>query len=325
MKPKLILLSTLALVGATLATGCSSDPAKTQIGILQFGSFEALEKAKDGFKEVLEKSELKDKIEITLLNPAANSADNATMAATLASSSDLVYGIATPSATALKTSVASLGAATPVLFSAVTNPSGAKLVENLEEPEGNCTGVVDLGPIEEELDILSRFPNIDKIASFFTSTEVNSKYQVDIAEAWMDRNEIEHTRVTITAASEIKSALASIPSDVDAVFLPTDDTIANKMAEVKAANDERVDKLIIVGSDTGMIEGCTFAMGVDYHECGIQAGQMALKILQEKKPIKEIPVERCDTNNLFVNKTLADSLGIEIPSSIFSIPGVVVK
>ncbi|MBO4541185.1 MAG: ABC transporter substrate-binding protein [Bacilli bacterium] len=317
-------ISLLAIMafGAASLSGCSSS--KTQIGILQFGSFPALEKAKQGFVDALKKSSIADSVEITIKNPAANSADNASMASTLAASCDLLYGVATPSASALKTAVSSLGANTPVLFSAVTNPVGANLLTNTEAPEGNCTGVVDLGPIAEELEILTKFPGIDKVASFFTSTEVNSVYQADIAEEWMDAHNISHERKTITSAAEIGSALAAIGDDVDAVFLPTDDTIANSIGAVKQANDVRTKKLIIVGSDTGMIEGSTFALGVDYYQCGVQAGEMAIKILKDKKSLSEIRVESCDTSEVVINQTWATALGIEIPAEVLAMEGATI-
>ncbi len=310
----------LIAMSALMLSGCGASN-KTQIGVLQFGSFEALEKAKQGFVDVINKSSIANDVQITVKNAAASSADNTSFASTLASSSSLVYGVATPSASALKNAVAGVGNNIPVLFSAVTNAIGANLVTNLEAPEGNCTGVLDIGPIDEELEILAKFDGMDKVCSFYTSTEVNSIYQVEIAEAWMDAHGIEHTRKTITAASEISSAFAAIDGDVDGVFLPTDDTIANAIPTLKAANEARTDKLVLVGSDTGMIDGCVFAMGVDYYECGVQAGEMAVKILKDKKAISEIPVETCDTNNIIINKTLATSLGIEIPEEVLATPG----
>ena len=320
MKRTVILLAAM-LLSAPLAS-CSNG--KTKIGILQFGSFEALEKAKQGFVDALSKSPLAGSIEFDIKNPAADGSTNASMAATLASNSDLLYGVATPSAAALKNSLESLGSDTPLLFSAVTNPVGAKLLKNMDAPEGNCTGVVDLGPIEDELEVLSSFPGVDKIASFFTSTEVNSVYQAEIAERWMDVHGIEHIRKTITSASEIESALSSIGDDVDAIFLPTDDTIANSMPSLKSANESRTKKLLIAGSDTGVIDGCTFAMGVDYYRCGEQAGAMAIKILQDKKSISEIAVESCSQNAIFINKTWAESLGQAIPESVLSMEGATI-
>ena len=321
MKSKMFLLSTLVLLPLALAS-CGSS--KTKIGILQFGSFEALERAKQGFVDVLSKSELADKIEIDVKNAVADSANNSSMAATLAANSDLVYGVATPSASALKNAVDSINSSAPVLFSAVTNAIGANLLKNAEAPEGNCTGVLDIGPIERELEIITSFEGVDKIVSFYTATEVNSVFQVDIAENWMREHNIEFDRKTITNASEITSAFASISSDVDAVFLPTDDTIANSIGVIKNANDARTDKLYIVGSDTGMKDGTTFSMGVDYYQCGVQAGQMALAILKDGKEIKNIPVETCDQTNIIINKTWTESLGLSIPESVLSLEGAII-
>ena len=318
MKPKFLLIP---LFMAALASSCSGGNGKTKIGILQFGSFEALEKAKQGFVDTLNESSLKDKVDIDVKNPNAESATNASMALTLASSKDFLYGIATPSATALKNAVDSFGSSTPVVFSAVTNAIGANLVKNLDKPEGHTTGVLDIGPIAEELEILTEFAGVDKVVSLFTSTEVNSVYQAEIAESWMDENNIDHERKTITNASELSAAISSIGNDVDAIFLPTDDTIANSIEVVKTANEQRSKPLIVVGSDTGMIRGCTFALGVDYYQCGVQAAKMAIAIIQDNKAIADIPVETCDKSNVIINKTLADALQIEVPAKVLGIEG----
>lgn len=322
MKSKMMLLSTV-LMAASLAS-CGGG-GKTRIGVLQFGSFEALEKAKQGFVDAINATPLKDKVVFDIKNAAADGALNSSGASTLAANSELVYGVATPSASALKNAVDSIGSNIPVLFSAVTNALGANLVKSLEEPEGNCTGVLDLGPIEEEISILSKFDNVDKVSIFFTSTEVNSVYQAEIAEAALDELGIAHERRTITNASEISTAFNAIPSDVDAVFLPTDDTIANAISTIKDLNETRTNKLIIVGSDTGLIDSCTFALGVDYYQCGKQAGAMAISLLNKKKTVKQIPVETCDVNSIFINKTWSDRLGISVPEEVLSIEGAVIK
>lgn len=320
MKAKMMLMSTLALALGALTSCISSGGGKTKIGVLQFGSFEALEKAKQGFVDTLNKSDLAGSFEIDVKNAMASSADNTSMAGTLASTSDLLYGIATPSASALKNAAESIASPAPILFSAVTNAVGANLVKDEKKPT-NCTGVLDIGPIDQELDILSKFPDMDKVVSLFTSTEVNSVYQVEIAEAWMREHDISFDRKAITSASEIGSALAAIDSSVDAIFLPTDDTIANAIAQVKAANEARTDKLLIVGSDTGLADACTFAMGVDYYQCGVQAGNMAVDLLKKNKTVGQIPVERCDASSIVINKTLAESLGQTIPAEVLAIEG----
>lgn len=318
MKTKLALFT----IAALLLTGCRGGENKTKIGVLQFGSFEALQKATDGFVDTLNASDLKDKIEITISNPNADGATNSSMASTLAPNNDLLYGVATPSAAALKSAVASFGLDTPVLFSAVTNPVGANLVTSLESPGANCTGVTDLSDIASQLEILSKF-NVHKVASFYTATEVNSVYQADIADAWLKAHNIEHVRKTITNASEISSALdmSSIPADVDALFIPTDDTIANSIGQVKQANETRTDKLIITACDVGMISGTIFCSGINYYSAGVQAAQMAISIIKDGKNPKDIPVQDCATSEITINQTWATALGITIPQEVLSIEG----
>ena len=318
MKKKFALMA----VATLLLTGCGNGNNKTKIGVLQFGSFEALQKATDGFVDTLNNSDLKDKIEITIQNPNADGATNSSMASTLAPNHDLLYGVATPSASALKSAVASFGLDTPVLFSAVTNPVSANLVKSLDKPGGNCTGVTDLSDIASQLDILSKF-DVHKVVSFYTATEVNSVYQADIADAWLKEHNIEHVRKTITSASEISSALdmSSIPADVDALFIPTDDTIANAIGQVKQANETRTDKLIITGCDVGMISGSVFCSGINYYSAGVQAANIAISIIKEGKNPADIPVQDCETSEITINQTWATSLGISIPQEVLSIPG----
>lgn len=318
MKSKFALIA----ISALLLGGCGSGNGKTKIGVLQFGSFEALQKATDGFVDTLKASEIKDKIEIAISNPNADGATNTSMASTLAPNNDLLYGVATPSASALKSAVASFGLDTPVLFSAVTNPVGAKLVTSLDKPGGNCTGVSDLSDIASQLEILTKF-DVHKVVSFYTASEVNSVYQADIADAWLKSHNIEHVRKTITSASEISSALdmSSIPADVDALFIPTDDTISNAIGQVKQANETRTDKLIITACDVGMIGGSIFCSGINYYNAGVQAANMAISIIKEGKKPADIPVQDCQTSEITINQTWATSLGLTIPQEVLNIQG----
>src|SRR5690606_14204572 len=58
---------------------------------------------------------------------------------------DVLVGIATPAAQALAAATRSI----PVVFTAVTDPVGAKLVGNVDKPERNVTGLSDLSPVAQ--------------------------------------------------------------------------------------------------------------------------------------------------------------------------------
>ncbi len=325
---KIVLFATF-LLSASLLAGCGGDETeKTQIGVLQFGSFTALENVKKGFVKTLEGSKLADQISFNIQNPQANSTTNTQMAATLAAESDLVLGIATPSATALKSAVDSVGTGIPVLFAAVTNPIGANLVNDLVLPGENVTGVTDLGPIAEGLQLVLDFGGVDQVTSLFTATETNSVYQAGIAEAFLSSKGVSSSRTTITNAGEITSAIASIPEEVDAVFIATDDTIANSISLVRGAVESldasRSKPLIVFGADSGLVEGTTFSMGIDYEASGVQVAKQALKILQDGAQAGSLSVESCDNHTISINKTFAEKEGLDLPESLLSKEGATI-
>jgi putative ABC transport system substrate-binding protein len=324
MKKNLIVLAAMSLSCLTLAS-CGGETGVKKVGILQFGTFDALTNAKKGFVSALEEAGFKDgeKIKIMVSNPETDSATNKSMADTLASGMDLVYGIATPSATALKNSVDTTGRGIPVIFSAVTDPVGAKLVDALDKPGHNVTGMSDLGPIKDELDLLKLFDGIDKVASLITGTEANSIYQEAIASKVIAANGWAESAKTINNATEITAAVTSIASDVDALWIPTDDTIAANMTAIKSANESRSKPLIVLACDVGMSSGAVVSMGVDYTELGRQAGQQAAKILNGTSPA-DIPVGTGDKSLLTINKTWATSLGLSLPAALLSTAGATI-
>jgi len=321
MKKNLMILAALTLSCFSLVS-CNS--ASKTIGVLKIGSFDALNNAETGFVKGLENAGFVNGKNITLKSDNANGdgATNTAMAQTLASSCDMVLGISTTSATALKAAVDAVGNAIPVLFTAATDPVGARLIKSMDKPGGNVTGTSDLGPIEAEINLLKNFSAIDTVAFLYTQSESNSVVQLKIAQPLIEKAGWTFLSKPVTAANEISSAVSSLSSDVDVLLIPTDNTIAENMANVKAGNEARTGHpLIVAGCDSGMINGSVIAMGVDYYKLGVQTGAMAGKILNGIKPA-DIPAEYNTDAVIKVNQTWATSLGISIPSTITSAQGV---
>lgn len=318
---KRVVLGSLALLGTIALSACSPSSESKKVGILQFGTFDALTNANKGFVDALASAGWKDgeKISISVKNPETDGPQNTAFARSLASSCDLVYGIATPSANALKTSVDDIGNGIPVLFSAVTDPVGAKLVSSVEKPGANVTGASDLVPddlFKKEIEIISKFDSIDTVAVLYTQTESNSVYQKNIFDAAITAKGWKAVDKSIANATEINSAIASLGTDVDAMVIPTDNTIAANISSVKNANEARTGHpLVIVSSDAGMIDGSVIALGVDYYALGEQVGAMAAKVLSGTKPA-DIPVEYSKKSEVKVNTDWAKTLGITIPEGV---------
>ena len=100
---------------------------------------------------------------------------------------DLIIAIATPSAQA------ALGETTeiPIIFSAVTDPIAAQLVESLENPGGNITGTSDAVSAEMIMELaLEITPDIKTIGALYNSSEVNSVSLVNNLKEYAERNNL---------------------------------------------------------------------------------------------------------------------------------------
>ena len=142
------LLAPLLVVGILLTSLISLHQLKAdkkkdvfRIGISQFITHQSLDATREGFVDELAKQGYVEgkNIEIDLQNAQGEQRNLKTISQQLAESSDVVLAIATPSAQSL----ANTTQTTPVIFSAVTDPVSAKLVESREHPGGNVTGTSD--------------------------------------------------------------------------------------------------------------------------------------------------------------------------------------
>ena len=236
MKKKLFLLSAIPLVMGSL-TGCGEDN-RIKVGIMTIG-FPAVAVAADGFLAELSAAGIAYN---ALTRIPSNDASAASIALDLASQCDYLLGVGTGNSQKLKGAIEEKGkAATSTLFfTAVTDPVDAGLVSSWDNPSGFVCGTSDMNPVAEQIDlILECIPTVDKVGIFYTNSESNSRVQKDKAVTRL-RDELGITAVydTCTNSADITTALSSFLQanpDMDALYIPTDNNIANNPGAVKTA------------------------------------------------------------------------------------------
>lgn len=308
----------LLVVGLVLVA-CGNDGAadgddSTNIGILLSAEHGALTSAQEGFIEELEENGFSDEenININVLNSQGNSGNLHDMATQLANESDLLLGISTSAAQALASAVED---DTPILFTATTDPENAGLVETMDNPGGNITGTSDMVPYEEQVALLHLIkPEAENIGIIFNSSEPNSQIQADLARETIEESGRQAVIKTVTNTNDVQQVAESLMNEVDAIYIPTDNTLASAAVTVgDLAVEHQIP--IVAGSIDHTAEGGLATYGIDYHSLGKQTGQMALDILKNDTTPANISVETAQELDLFVNEDMADALGID-PESI---------
>ena len=312
------LLAPLLVVGILLTSLISLHQLKAdkkkdvfRIGISQFITHQSLDATREGFVDELAKQGYAEgkNIEIDLQNAQGEQRNLKTISQQLAESSDVVLAIATPSAQSL----ANTTQTTPVVFSAVTDPVSAKLVESREHPGGNVTGTSDQSSdaISTQINLIKKvLPKAKTIGILYTQSEPNSVVQKDEAKRLLEEKGFTVVEKTILDSNNVKAAAESLMAEVDMVFVPTDNIISSTMETVKQVSIKH--KVPVFGGSTEMIAvGGLYNYGTNYEELGRQTARMLIRVLKGEKP-ENIAVELPEKLELHTNQEMADALGIDI-------------
>lgn len=312
------LLAPLLVVGILLTSliilhQLKADKKKDvfRIGISQFITHQSLDATREGFVDELDKQGYVEgkNIEIDLQNAQGEQRNLKTISQQLAESSDVVLAIATPSAQSL----ANTTQTTPVIFSAVTDPVSAKLVESREHPGGNVTGTSDQSSdaISTQINLIKKvLPKAKTIGILYTQSEPNSVVQKDEAKRLLEEKGFTVVEKTILDSNNVKAAAESLMAEVDMVFVPTDNIISSTMETVKQVSIKH--KVPVFGGSTEMIAvGGLYNYGTNYEELGRQTARMLIRVLKGEKP-ENIAVELPEKLELHTNQEMAEVLGIDI-------------
>ncbi len=306
----------LLLIISLSLSGCSSQNSQeiVSIGISQIVENPVLDLAREGFVDALKEKGYEDgkNIEIDTQFAQGDIALTTTIAQNFVSQKkDLILAISTPSAQAAFQSTKDI----PILFTAVTDPISAGLIQNIESPEGNITGTTDMVPIEKQLELgKTIYPHAKKVGIPYNTSEVNSQVQVELAKEAAKLQGLEIVQIPVTNSSEIEPALSGKVREIDFLFLPSDNLIASSMSIItKVALDNNIGS---IGVDEPMVKnGALACEGLDYYKLGYETGLMAIDIM-EGKEVKELPVSRPTETELTINKDIIDKLGVSLPEEI---------
>lgn len=319
MKSKKILVGLLILVMAVgLLSACGKKGA-FKIGVNQLVPHAALDASYDGFIDALKDEEYIDGENIVI--DYQNAQNDQTTLNTIATKHvndgcDLILAISTPSALATLNATKDI----PILVTAVTDPADSGLVESNEAPGGNLSGTSDLTPVKLQIELIKKLiPTAETVGVLYSSSESNSKIQVEMAIEAAEELNLKVVEATVSSTNDIEQVVQSLVGRVDVIYAPTDNTIASGMPTVAmVANPNGIP--VICGEEGMVSKGGLATYGIDYYKLGWMTGKQAIKIIKGEASTATMPIEYLPDEefSLTINEEVADQLGIEIPQDLFN-------
>lgn len=308
----LSLVLALAACGGNSSGGDAASGEVPIIGINQYGSHGSLDNCREGFLQGLQEAGLVEGTDYTIDYQNANFDTNlATQIAQAFSAEDaaLMVGIATPSATACY--AAAEDKDIPVVFTAITDPVGAKL------DSGNITGTSDVLPVQGQLELIRAIqPEADTIGIVYTTSEANSVYSIGVYEELAADYGFTIEAIGVTAQSEVTQAVDTLISQgVDCLSNLTDNNVVGVLGSILEKTTEA--GIPVYGSEIEQMElGCVAGAGLDYVQLGIQTGKMAAQILTGEATCEDLPYETIENYGLYVNSNALAAMGLTLPEDV---------
>lgn len=310
----LMALLTVAFFTSSNETAPTKD-SKPMVGILQLTSHPALDLIYQGTVDALNEAGYIDGETMTLdfQNAQGDQSNLNSMSARFVSrGADVMVGIATPSAQALANSSQEI----PIVLGAVTDPEGSGLVKSNATPGGNITGVSDLTPIKEQFALIKEIlPEAQTIGILYSSSEDNSIVQADQAIEIAREMGLDTQVMTVSSTNDVSQVGATLASQVDAIWVPTDNTVASAMNTLVSAADSNGIP-IFPAVDTMVEEGGLATVGLDQYELGRLTGEMVVAILNGESEPATTPIQYLDQGKVIINEEKAKQLGITIPTQL---------
>ena len=285
------------------------------IGIIQLVEHQALDAATEGFQKAL-KEKLGDKVEFDVQNAQGEETNCATIATKFVNSNvDLIMANATQAVISSATATSDI----PIVGTSVTDYVTTGTVKSNDAPGGNVTGTSDLAPIDQQVELLQKLvPDAKNVGILYCSAEANSVYQAEQAQKYLEKAGITAKTYTAADSNDIQQVVTKAADENDAIYIPTDNTIASNMEIVK--NVTVPAKVPVIAGEENMCSvGGLATLSISYESIGYNAGLMAYDILVNGKNPADMPIQYADDVTLKYNADIASELGIKIPDDMVAI------
>jgi putative tryptophan/tyrosine transport system substrate-binding protein len=319
-KKSLLLVVISMMLGMLFLAGCGSDTSsggedgekQYVIGVTQIVEHPSLDAAFEGFKKALAENGLEEgkNVKFDVQIAQGDPTNSQTIAKNFVGDGvDLIFANSTPSAQHALNATKEI----PIVFTSVTDPVGAELVKSFEEPGENITGTTDTHPeaISKTISFITDEMKAKNIGVIYNSGEQNSVVQAEEVKKLAEEKGAKVVEASVSTSADVKQAAESLVGRVDAIYVPTDNTVVSALESVISVSNDK-DIPLFVGELDSMKKGAIAASGFSYEDLGYETGQMAAKILKGEKKPSEINVEYPKNFKLMINKQAAEEQGVEV-------------
>ena len=215
----------------------------------------------------------------------------------------------------------------PGVFTLVSYPKVANIVQSYESTGRAVTGVAFLAPVEAQLRTILAYHPFDTIAVIYDQTAGNSRINVaDLREA-APRMGINLIELPVPLGENEKSDPAALPRLVEQareegaeLLYMGPDSFLTRHAKAYTAAAAAVGLPTFAATQAPLKNSrAMFGLVTDYHTLGKLTALQAERILVEKRRPEDLPVARLARYKLWINMDVVREIGLYPPMDMIAI------
>ncbi|PCI19699.1 hypothetical protein COB64_03235 [Candidatus Wolfebacteria bacterium] len=227
---------------------------------------------------------------------------------------DLVYSLTTPGTLIAKEMITD----TPIVFSIVTYPVEAGIIESTESSGNNLVGTRNYISVSRQFNQITRVvENAKNIAFIHRKDEPNSVIQEEEFGDYLKKQGIEIYDVAAVTLDDIRSRLSHLINEMDALYAACDTLIQSGGEELVIQISKIYGKPSFTCNKDGVLKGALIGNVADFYNIGKLSGDKAALILRGAKP-SQLFTDSHRGDYLMVNLNTAAELGIDITKDVLN-------
>lgn len=309
-----VIILILVLISSTGPINVANAQEPVKVAIIQLVSHPSLDKIVEGVKAGLTEAGYKEGENLSIdfqnaegdLNLLGSIADTV-----INKQPDIIFAITTPVAQAFADATSEI----PIILTGITDPIAANLVESLEKPGANITGVSDAVTFEDQFTLMKKInPELKTLGMLYTTSEDNALAELKKAEIVAKEFGIEVKIEGIDSTLDMQLVSENLASQVDAIFVGSDNTIASAFETLLDATDA-AGIPVFTTVDTFVQQGALSAVAINQSDIGVQAAKMGIEVLNGSLPA-ELPIQLVEKRVSVFNSETAERLEINISNEL---------
>lgn len=312
-------LSVLLLVGLT-GFGCylsyhSTTSSLPVIAIANYGPHASLDQSIQGIKDGLKSRGFNDKVNVRLLVSDVNfdlTLIHQMLSKLRASHPKAIVVVSTPVAQSAKNDIKDI----PLIFTDITEPVAAGLLQNELQPNGNMTGASDRQDLRVFLSFAKRIlPDAKRVGLLYATSEANDLALVNMMKSAAKELHLEVVCIPIDHARDVPFRMQALKGKVDFMYVGVSGTIQPSLPAIVIEADRMNIPVFNANEDAVKKHQVLASYGVSYYQVGVNTAELVAKMLKDQPFHTLLPIyPKPSDHQGFISKKRALRYGIDLAS-----------